>query len=221
MKKLNLKTEISMWLLMLVPLVYLAITWNELPDRVPTHFNLQGEANDWSSKTTLAAVVFFTTVGLYLLLLFLPKLDPKRRIESMGNTFHRLRFVMVLFMSGLMTYLIYNATSTDGLNPNLLLVLIGTLLAVLGNYFQAIKPNYFIGIRTPWTLESETIWRKTHRLAGPLWMAGGILFALLAFVQHGTWREVLGIVIIATLVLVPTVYSFLESKKEQKMKSNA
>ena len=60
----------------------------------------------------------------------------------------------------------------------LIFPLIGLLFAFLGNYFKTIKPNYFIGIRTPWTLENEEVWKKTHLIGGKLWFVGGLLMAL-------------------------------------------
>ena len=49
------------------------------------------------------------------------------------------------------------------------------LLAVLGNYLPKTRYNYVMGVRTPWTLSDERVWDQTHRLAGPLMMAGGVV----------------------------------------------
>lgn len=78
-----------------------------------------------------------------------------------------------------------------------------------------IKPNYFVGIRTPWTLESETNWRKTHHLGGKLWFAGGMAMAvLLLLVPEQACRSVFlaGVIVLA---LVPVTYSFLLFKKSK------
>ncbi|WP_187263179.1 SdpI family protein [Pontibacter beigongshangensis] len=221
MKKVNLRTEFFLWLVMLVPFVYLWLSWQELPARVPIHFNLQGEADGWADKSILIGLLLFITVGLYLLLLLLPKIDPKRKIEHTSPVYARIRVVLVLFMAALGVYSIYSASGQQAVNLNLILISIGVLVAALGNYLQSLKPNYFIGIRTPWTLESETVWRKTHRLSGPIWFAGGLLIALLALVDDSMVRQVLLIAIIAILVLVPVTYSYMESKKEKKLNSQA
>jgi uncharacterized membrane protein len=94
---------------------------------------------------------------------------------------------------------------------------VGGLLAVIGNYFQALRPNYFIGIRTPWTLQSEQVWKKTHKLGGRVWMGGGILIAILSFLIHG--NEASGIVfgtLLGIMVLWPVLYSFTEFRKESR-----
>lgn len=103
-------------------------------------------------------------------------------------------------------------------NPNLLIALMGIMLALFGNYFQAIRPNYFIGIRTPWTLHSEQVWKKTHYIGGRLWMIGGVLITILSFIIHN--NHVLGVlfgVLLFILVIIPVVFSYVEFRKEKNM----
>lgn len=218
MKKIQLKTEAALLVLTVLPLLYLWLSWPELPERVAMHFNLQGEADGWTGKNGLIWLTLSITLGIYLLLLFLPALDPKKQISKMGNKYNHLRFILSFFMVALAVFIIYNASNHQALNPEFILILVGALIAVLGNYFQAIKPNYFIGLRTPWTLESEYVWRKTHRMAGPLWIVGGIAMALLSFIQHTDLRQYLFYFIAGALIVVPFVYSFRASKKEQNLK---
>jgi uncharacterized membrane protein len=88
---------------------------------------------------------------------------------------------------------------------------------MLGNYFQAVRPNYFIGIRTPWTLENEQTWKKTHRLGGRLWMAGGILIAILSLIIWNNLAIAITFgVILSVMVMVPVVYSYLEFLRLKK-----
>jgi len=222
MKTSSLTREIIIWLIILIPFAYLGLSWNQLPDRIPVHFNLQGEANGWGSKSSLVGILFATTVLMNLLLLFIPKLDPKGKIENMGGKYDQMRLLMVLFMAALATFIVYNALivynapSQHSFNPNLLLILVGGLFVVLGNYFPALKPNYFIGIRTPWTLESETVWRKTHRMGGRLWLIGGIIIITAALLPYNNLRMIILVSTIVTITLIPTIYSFLELRKEQQ-----
>src|SRR5262249_43685722 len=56
---------------------------------------------------------------------------------------------------------------------------VGVLLVVLGNFLGKVTRNFFVGIRTPWTLASEEVWFKTHRLGGKLFVFAGLAtFAL-------------------------------------------
>lgn len=85
---------------------------------------------------------------------------------------------------------------------------------MLGNYFQTVRPNYFIGIRTPWTLENEQVWKNTHRLGGKIWIVGGILIAILAvLIKNNHLFYIIFGVILAFMVVVPTIFSYTEFKK--------
>lgn len=217
MKASNFTREIFIWIIILVPFAYLGFSWNQLPDRIPVHFNLEGEANGWGSKFSLVGIIFGTTVLMNLLMLFIPYLDPKGKIQNMGRKYDQMRLFMVLFMAALATFIIYNAQSQGAFNPNLRLILIGGLFVVLGNYFPALKPNYFIGIRTPWTLESESVWKKTHRLGGRLWVVGGLIIIAASLLPYNNVRVAVLIATIIIITLIPTVYSFLELRKEQRI----
>ena len=161
--------ELILWILIVIPFIYLAMVWKNLPAQVPTHFDLAGNPNDWSEKTSLPALIGAMGIGSYLLMLFIPYFDPKKKIEQMGEKYYSLRLLMTLFMSALSFYLLYVSNKGE-INPNLLIAMIGAFYVVLGNYLQSVKPNYFIGIRTPWTLENEETWRKTAKWPQRRWL---------------------------------------------------
>lgn len=205
--------ESIFWILILLPFVYLLTIWKTLPELVPTHFDLLGNPNGWSDKNGLILLIGGMGIGTYILMLLIPKFDPKKKIEQMGDKYYSLRLLLTIFMSLLSIYILY-AGNGSKINPNLLIALIGALYAILGNYFQTLKPNYFIGIRTPWTLENEQIWKKTHRLAGRLWIAGGLLTIIISFLINSNLVLVIFFGIITTIiVLVPLVFSYTEFQK--------
>jgi len=216
MKKRSNFLELLIWGMMLVPLAYLFIVWEQLPDRVPIHFNYKGEADDWGSKNFLAGLILFITAGVNLLLLAIPSIDPKDKIAHMGSKYHQLRLMMAFFMALLSVFIVYSAKAGSLESSNFVNVLVGALFISFGNYFQAIKPNYFIGIRTPWTLESEMVWRKTHRLGGRLWMLGGAVMCFSALIQNPEIRIILFLGTAAVVVLIPVVYSFILSRRERQ-----
>jgi len=210
--------ELVLWILIFLPYVYLATIWNKLPERVPTHFNLAGNPDDWSGKTTLLFLPGALGIGIYLLMLVIPFLDPKRKLQQMGDKYYTFRFMLTAFFSIFATYILYITSTGSMRNPNMFIALIGILFALLGNYFQTVRPNYFIGIRTPWTLENETVWKKTHRLGGRIWMAGGILIALVCFfISNNTAMAIIFGGLLSVMVIVPMVYSYTEFQKVKKM----
>lgn len=216
----NLWKELSLLGVVILPYLYLSMIWNELPQRIPTHFNLSGEADDWSDKSFLLYMPGLLILGIYLFLLYLPKLDPKGRFAEMGVQYFRFRFILFLFLTMLQVYLLRVTLDGNMQHPNVLLGLLGGFFAALGNFFQTIRPNYFMGIRTPWTLESDSVWKKTHLLAGRVWMAGGLLILLLSFFfRNESLFLIISGTILGLLIVVPIVYSYLFFRQEKQLMS--
>lgn len=207
--------ELVLWVLIALPYVYLASIWAALPDQVPTHFDLAGKANDWSGKNTLLFIPGAMGLGTYLLMLLIPVLDPKKKLRQMEGKYQGLRFMLTVFMSGLSIYLLYISRAGRMEDPQWFIAFIGLMLAMMGNYFQALRPNYFVGIRTPWTLESEEVWKKTHWLGGRLWMAGGVLIIILSFLIRGHMPLlIVAGSILFILVVVPVGFSFIAFRRQ-------
>ena len=83
---------------------------------------------------------------------------------------------------------------------------IGLLLVFIGNYFGKIRHNYTFGIKTPWTLASEEVWNKTHRISGPLWVVAGLIWMLSIFIT-----EKLAFAIAMGSIIVVSIYGFAYS----------
>jgi uncharacterized membrane protein len=211
--KLSVKKELPLIGIVLAPFVYLAIIWDTLPDKVPTHWNYKGDVDKWGDKYSLIALLFLLPVLTYVLMLVIPKIDPKKKIELMGGKYYQLKFVLVLFMSTLAFIILHIAVSQDILSPNLIFIPIGVLFVALGNYFKVIQPNYFIGIKTPWTLESKEVWKLTHTLAGKLWIAGGLIIVLTSLTIAESIFIYVFIGILVIITLVPVIYSYIKFKE--------
>jgi uncharacterized membrane protein len=211
----NLKRELPVLLVVILPFLYLGFIWSSLPERVPIHWNSEGQINGWGSKSTLLLLPLLLPLLTYILFSVTPLIDPKKKLDSMGNKFYQLKLSIVLLMSVLALFILYSTKNQSFFNPNLMLMLIGLLFAVFGNYFPSIKPNYFIGIKTPWTLENETVWKKTHQLAGKLWFPGGLIIIILAFIiDDPKLMHIIFLTITGIITIIPIVYSFIIFKKE-------
>jgi uncharacterized membrane protein len=166
-----------------LPIVYLAFVDSALPETIPVHFNAGGNPDRMGSKSALWSMNLLLTVPLYFLFKYLPKLNPKKQLECMGNTFCILRLVLTVFISAIrtgITYTTVNYNNTQPMEPRRVFVLLGLLFIFLENFMQALKPNYFITMRTSWTLENEVVWRKADRLDAWAFMGIGLLKALSA-----------------------------------------
>jgi uncharacterized membrane protein len=116
-------------------------------------------------------------------------------------------------MSALALVIMYISNNQKLSNPSMIVILLGILFVFLGNYFKVIKQNYFIGIKTPWTLESEEVWKLTHLLAGKMWVIGGIVIVICSLVVPENLNFYFFIGITLVISIVPTVYSYLIFKK--------
>tara|TARA_R110002050_G_scaffold285722_1_gene435507 strand:+ start:119 stop:769 length:651 start_codon:yes stop_codon:yes gene_type:complete len=210
--KFNLKKELPLLLLSALPAAFLAIVWNTLPTEVPLHWGIDGTVNRYGSKMELLFLGLIP-FALYALFLFIPKIDPKKRVAAMGNKYYSIRLITALFISVVFTYIVYSVKEESLGHPNFIFMLIGAFFVLLGNYFKTIKPNYFVGIRTPWTLENEAVWKSTHLLGGKLWVVGGLLIIFSSLVFSEPTALILFMSITAIITLVPIVHSYLEFKK--------
>jgi uncharacterized membrane protein len=200
------------WLIILTPLVYLASVWSLLPATVPTHFNLEGKADNYGSKNELIVMAgVFTLISslVYLLLVNAYRIDPKKHAAENRSSLERIAAAIAVFTSGLLILIIYSVRQGNfKLDSKYIFAGVGILLSIIGNYMYHIKPNYFAGLRLPWTLENEENWRKTHLLAGKLWFFGGILAAILSFILPSAAALVVFFVIIFGMTLAPAIYSY-------------
>ena len=149
----------------------------------------------------------------YILFSIIPFIDPKKKIQTMGSKYHNLKFLIVLFMSGLAIFIIYSVKEQSITNPSLIILAIGLLYMLLGNYMKTIKANYFIGIRSPWALENETVWKSTHILAGKFWFIGGLAIVVSSLLTSKGFNSMFFITVTTLITLVPFVYSYTEYKK--------
>jgi len=186
-----------------------------LPERVATHWGLSGSADGWSSKAMLVSVFPVAILALGLLLKVLPKIDPRQKeVTAHAPTYLLLVNIIMVFMAAIQILLVGVNLGWPIEIPLLIPVGVGLLLMVIGNLMPRIRPNWFMGIRTPWTLSSEVVWRKTHRLGGYCFMAMGVLMVGIGFVATPQQFPYMLVVIIA-LALVPVVYSYLAWRREQ------
>lgn len=179
-----------------------------LPDRVPSHWNAAGQIDGYVGPLEGAFLFPSILIGIYVLFWIIPYIDPKKtNYAQMGKVLWIIGFTTILFMS-----MIYLGTIGVGLGylenlPRWSFSGIGILFIIIGNYFGKIKYNYTMGIRSPWTLASEEVWYKTHRFAGPIWIVGGVIMALIGFFP-ADWVASLVIGVIVLISGLPLGYSY-------------
>lgn len=192
-----------------------AVVYPSLPDRVPTHWNMAGEVDDWSGRMSGAWMIPIVLVAMWALLRLLPAIDPRgSNYVKFGGAFEAIIVSVMLFMLGVHVIILRAGLGYPVAAERVMPVGVGILLVVIGNLLPRARPNWFVGIRTPWTLSSDRVWEKTHRVGGRLFVIGGILIAAAGLLASDWMHWVLGVVI-ATCSIVVVVYSYVEWRREK------
>ncbi len=204
----TIRKELIIILLTALPIIYLLVNWSVLPDRLPVHFDGNGEPNGYGSKL----VFIFLPLGLYLLLIVVPFIDPRKsNYELFSSTYFKIRIILSAFLGLLNTVVIYNELHGISKIGSFVPISVFILFTLLGIYMGNISPNYFVGIKVPWTLNNDEVWIRTHKLAGKLWFWGGILGIVSLFFVKNAALVMLPIIIVITVV--PIVYSYIIYQK--------
>ncbi|MBS1688789.1 MAG: SdpI family protein, partial [Bacteroidetes bacterium] len=185
---------------------------------IPTHFNVKGQPDDYSSKMGFVYIILTVIVlvfGIFLLLQNIDKIDPKRVDMPISSTFNIISMGLVFFLTVINLFMIMKSAQNINIMDKAEVPFLGLLFAFLGNYMYNIKPNYFVGIRIPWTLNSDYNWRKTHQLAGRIWFVGGILLTIVSLLVSAIYAHIILSIALAIMVIIPIGYSFMLFKKEK------
>jgi uncharacterized membrane protein len=182
-----------------------------LPQSIPTHWDLHGEVDGWTDKPVgplLHAVLATAMLGV---LWVLPRIDPRRaNVERSADDRRLLINLLILFFALVQVATLGQALGWPVNVGRVIPAGIGLLFVGIGNYLPRIRSNWFMGIRTPWTMSSERVWRETHRVGGRVFVAAGLVMALLPDTARA-WA--MGIAI-ATAVVLPLVYSYVAWRRE-------
>lgn len=218
-----MKKNVALYLftgfIIIIPYLYLLLAYDTLPQLVPTHFDLNGKPNAISHKAELWSIISttaFISLVIFLLLRFLPSIDPKKKAKYSAQAFIKLGVAIVLIISFINCIIIYSAQKGSLSSLNVVPLVIGIFFAFIGNVMHSLKPNYFAGIRTPWTLESEETWRKTHQFASKLWFVGGVIMAIASLLMPPSFTSIFMIGIIIILSVIPIAYSYKYYKSIEK-----
>lgn len=208
------------WLTIIIgmlPLIVMLWVLPAMADVVPVHYGVDGSADRFDSKYTLL-VMPIITVALTIFFVLWPRFVDVAQAAQQANlvVLERIMVPLVVFfaaLNGMILWMAYTQVTqmyaTAFPFPRAIAGLISLLFVVIGNILPKTKRNHWIGVRLPWTLASDEVWYKTHRLAGYLYAGSGIVGLLTAvFVADPVWTimPVVGGVLLSTLIA--SVYSY-------------
>lgn len=197
-------------------LVFTAVVYSSLPERIPAHWNLDGEVDGWSSRLWGSLLAPLVSAGVWVLLPLLRRVDPRRsNYERFESTFWLLVNLLVVFFAAVHVMTLGVALGWTIDVTRVVTVVAGLLMAMLGNYMPRLRSNWWMGIRTPWTLESESVWRSTHRLAGITFVIGGLVTVGAALLPP-IYAFVVSMTAIMLAAFIPAIHSYLAYQREQR-----
>lgn len=210
----NWRLEALQWILILGMFGSSAALWSKAPERIPVHWNLAGEPDRYGGKFEGLLVAPLAALGLYVLLLAAPLIDPLRRsYEAFARGYGVIRVALLAFLAAMHCVILLAAFRRPVDVSAVVLVGAGILFCVLASVMGKVRPNWFVGVRTPWTLSSVDSWNRTHRLAVPLFLATGAAMFLLAAVRNAWTLAILVVCIAATAIGLP-VYSYVVWRRD-------
>lgn len=194
----------------LLPMAMSIYFYDRLPEQMPVHWNIQGQPDNYASREFAAFGLPMLMAALNFMTHMFLNNDPKKANYSAALK-NLSKWLIPLLTLLLMPVTIFASMGYPVEIQVVVPIIVGVIITVCGNYLPKCKQNYTMGIKLPWTLNSEENWNRTHRMAGYLWTAGGIVLILATFLNLNTLPLLLTVLFV--LVAVPAIYSYMLYKK--------
>jgi uncharacterized membrane protein len=189
-----------------------AWAWMQLPAgaQVPIHWGLDGRIDAYAPKEIGLFLWPILATALAAVLAVIPRFEPRRaNLERSSKAYGAVWVAVVTLLGGLHLLFVAAALGTDVDISRVVLIGIGFLFLVIGNYLPKVRPNYLMGIRTPWTLASDLSWTRTHRLGGRLFVIEGLVLAALGLLDVGPELSAVTIIgAVVVLLVIVSAYSY-------------
>jgi len=187
-------------------LIVAAVLYPSLPEQIPTHWNAQGHVDGYMKKSIGVIIMPAMAVFTYIIMKLIPVISPKGfRTDKFSDVMGVLQVTLVGFMSIIAILVLLEARGLNVRINEMITAGVGLLFVIIGNYLGKVRKNFFIGIRTPWTLASDEVWNRTHRIGGRLFMLSGVIIWIGAF-SGAPLIWTVGVAV--GLLLIPVVYSY-------------
>ncbi|MDD8048462.1 MAG: SdpI family protein [Thomasclavelia sp.] len=211
-----MKNKIYQVCLWISTIILILVLLSLMPSKVPVHWDTNG--NTQMGSKYFMIIIYLLPLLIYYGMEFTKKIDPKRKkLEMNKKNYEMLKIIVSGFfvvIEVFVTYMIFN--------PHLkiqsaILLIVGLLLVLLGNYIPRVPQNYMLGIKTPWGYDNEVVWNKTQRVGGYSFVVIGILLMFSIFLPE-TMAMILLIALLVIDIIGVTIYSYLVYKKETSVK---
>ncbi len=213
LKKNKFKVILSA-IIILLPVLFGIIMWNDLPNTMTTHWGADGNADGFSGKVFAVFGVPCIFLVLHFVCLLFTLLDKKQKEQNSKAL--SMVFWIIPVTSLLVNRSMYRAAFGKEIDLSLFApILLGIMFVFMGNYLPKIKQNRTLGIKVSWTLNNEENWNRTHRFSGKVWVIGGVILLFSVFLPLKSMEWII-ISVITAMAIIPIAYSYYVYKQHQK-----
>jgi len=202
-------------LVLVIELIIVAWLGYTLPadSKIPVHWNIHSEIDGWASRNTAILPFWLFNLGLFLLMMFSRRISPvyKQNRERYDAVIPGMTLILIVFFALIHIYML-----VLGHYPELeskvqfIFILMGAMFICLGNIMPKIPRNYIAGYKLSWTLYSDEIWRRTHRLGGFCFVIFGAMLMLKGLFNIRTgWANAIMLIGLLGLAIIPIIYAFV------------
>lgn len=203
--------------LLVLSFVSVAAVYSRLPELVPTHWNARGKADGFTPKPWGPFILPIVMTGVYALLLVIPRISPRGyRVDRFRGVYEIMQLAILAFLFLVNALAVMAGIGAAVPMDRAIEAGTGLLFVVLGNFMGKVTKNFFVGIRTPWTLASDEVWLRTHRLGGKMFVASGVGLLISALAGGGAVPLLVAIAITAG---IPVGYSYLLYRRIEGFKN--
>ena len=209
---------------MFLPLPVTLIALIFLPDQIPAHYGFDNQVTRWGSKyetlilPLLSILMGLVMIGVMKLAAKMEQSEEKREKNEKGCLITGIASFLIFNVMDL--YFIYTSyAKVENLSEvpvdlmQLLFILLGIFMVVIGRIMPGISRNSIIGLRTAWSMKNETVWHQSQRFGGVMAAAAGFLMIVVSVFTRGFVCFACSMGILAVMVPVDVIYTYRISKK--------
>lgn len=210
----NKRSQGILWVAAILPLIMVAAVWTRLPEQVPLNWGFDGTIS-YGGRAILWGLAVINPL-IVLLMTFAPQMDPREEnYQKFKGPYSALCLAVVLLMDAVMLITLAESLRPGTVNVYVMVqLMVAVLMMVIGNMMPKFRQTWFCGIKNAWTLSSERVWTRTHRLGGRLYFAAGAAMVVGAFFPPRV-GFVLMVTVTVAVTLVATIMSYVWFRQEQ------
>jgi len=209
------KTTIIILLIIFASFILAFWLYPQMPDEMASHWNTQSQVNGYMSKCWGLFLMPLISLGMFILFLFIPKIDPlKKNIEKFRKYFDWFIVLIIAFLFYIYLLSLYWNLGYKFDMGTMMIPAIAVLFYFVGIMLKHSKRNWFIGIRTPWTLSNDIVWDKTHQLGAKLFKISAIIALIgIFFNQYAIWFVIIPVITSAIYIMIYSYFAYQKVKK--------